>query len=191
MAMFRGMILAIVCCVPLLQGCAAAVIGAAVGSTAVLLDSRDVNRQIDDSGIRLELSTKLQQNTAFTDQRVKFVAYNGDILLYGQAENASIAQQAEQYARETSGAVNVFNQIRIRERANFITRTDDTWITTRVKTLLLREQQYETSGIKVITENNEVFLLGVVDSDAADRAIDIARHVRGVEKVVNVLTISP
>jgi osmotically-inducible protein OsmY len=87
--------------------------------------------------------------------------------------------------------VNVFNQIRIRERANFITRTDDTWITTRVKTLLLREQQYETSGIKVITENNEVFLLGVVDSDAADRAIDIARHVRGVEKVVNVLTISP
>lgn len=189
--MFRGMILAIVCCVPLLQGCAVAVIGATVGTTAVLLDSRDVNRQIDDSGIRLELSTKLQQNTAFTNQRVKFVAYNGDILLYGQAESESIARQAEQYARETAGAVNVFNQIRIRERTNFITRSDDTWITTRVKTLLLREQQYETSGIKVITENNEVFLLGLVDSEAADRAIEIARHVRGVEKVVNVLTISP
>lgn len=189
--MFRGMILAIVCCVPLLQGCAVAVIGATVGTTAVLLDSRDVNRQIDDSGIRLELSTKLQQNTAFTNQRVKFVAYNGDILLYGQAENESVARQAEQYARETAGAVNVFNQIRIRERTNFITRSDDTWITTRVKTLLLREQQYETSGIKIITENNEVFLLGLVDSEAANRAIEIARHVRGVEKVVNVLTISP
>lgn len=189
--MLRGMVLAMVCCVPLLQGCALAVISATVGTTAVLLDSRDVNRQIDDSGIRLELSTKFQQKSAFTNQRVKFVAYNGDILLYGQAENQGIAQQAEQYARETAGAVNVFNQIRIRERANFITRSDDTWITTRVKTLLLREQQYETSGIKVITENNEVFLLGVVDNDAANRAIEIARHVRGVEKVVNVLTINP
>ena len=41
--------------------------------------------------------------------------------------------------------------------------------------------------IKVITENGEVFLLGVVTRDQADLAVEIARNTAGVRKVIKVL----
>ncbi|WP_198677031.1 BON domain-containing protein [Aliidiomarina iranensis] len=187
--MFQKWFLLIILLVPFLQGCAAAVVGATVGGTAVVLDNREVNQQIDDTGLRLRASSAFRESNAFDDQRVKFVVYNGDILLYGQAANEDIARQAERQARDIEGVVRVYNQIRIDDVANLVARADDTWITTRVKALLLRDQEYDISGIKVITENNEVFLLGIVDRESADRAIDIARNVRGVNKVIDVLTI--
>lgn len=189
MLSFNKFLIVILLATPLLQGCAAAVIGATVGGTAVALDNRGVNRQLDDTELRLRMSSALQESNAFAEQRIKFVAYNGDILLYGQAQSESISRQAEQKARNIDGVVRVYNQIRVGETANLVARADDTWITTRVKALFLRDQEFEISGIKVITENNEVFLLGIVDRASADQAIDIARNVRGVQKVIDVLTI--
>ncbi len=187
--MLNKWIIILVLTIPLLQGCAAAVIGATVGGTVVALDNRDVNRQLDDSGLRLKMGAALREGDTFAEQRIKFVAYNGDILLYGQAETDALARSAEAKARDIEGVVRVYNQIRIGETANLVARADDSWITTRVKALLLRDQEFDISGIKVITENNEVFLLGIVDRASADRAIDIARNVRGVQKVIDVLTI--
>lgn len=183
------LLLVLALCTPLLQGCAVAVIGATVGTTAVLLDSRDVNQQLDDSGMRLAVSNNLQQVNRIREQQIKFVVFNGDVLLYGQAESEQISREAERQARAVSGVVNVFNQIRVRERSKFINRGDDVLITSRVKARLIREQNYDTSTIRVITDNNEVFLLGIVDRATADRAIEITRNVRGVERVIDVLTV--
>ena len=46
-----------------------------------------------------------------------------------------------------------------------------------------------TTNIKVVTENGEVFLLGNVTQQQANAAIDIARNVDGVERVIKALTI--
>ena len=62
----------------------------------------------------------------------------------------------------------------------------DTWITTKVKTRMLKDKALDVTRIKVITENGEVFLLGVVSRDQADLAVDIARNTAGVRKVVKV-----
>ncbi|MCH1933169.1 BON domain-containing protein, partial [Shewanella sp. A25] len=40
--------------------------------------------------------------------------------------------------------------------------------------------------IKVVTENGEVFLLGLVSRAQADLAVDIARNTSGVRKVIKV-----
>lgn len=180
-------------CAPLLvtqlSGCAVAVVGATIGGTAVALDSRDMSTQIDDSTLRVRLVSAFTESEAMRNQRVKYLPYSGDVLLYGQVDTQGRADEAERLARNVDGVNRVFNQIRITDVANFRTRADDTWITTRVKTLLLRDQDYDASGIKVVTEDGEVFLFGIVDKDTADRAIDIARNVRGVRKVVDVLTI--
>jgi|SRR5690554_1722120 len=176
-------------CLPLLQGCAAIVVGAAVGTTAVALDSRDVNTQVDDTAIRLRILGLLNRDDDFDQQRVRVISYNGDVLLFGQVASAALKQKAERYARETDGVVHIFNQLTIGEVASLRERADDSWITTRVKAELLRENDLDLSGVKVVTERREVFLLGLVNQAQADRAIEIARHVSRVNRVVNALVV--
>jgi osmotically-inducible protein OsmY len=51
---------------------------------------------------------------------------------------------------------------------------------------MLNEEGIDITRIKVVTENGEVFLLGLVDRKQADLAVDIARNTAGVRKVVKV-----
>ncbi|RTE86330.1 MULTISPECIES: BON domain-containing protein [Gammaproteobacteria] len=171
----------------LLSGCAAVVVGGAVATTSVVLDTRDVGTQIEDSGMRLRLSSLVNSNETLAEQRIRIVPFNGDVLLVGQVASESMKRQAEQLVRDSNEAMNVFNQLTVGEISSLADRSQDTWITTKVKTLLLRAPEYDTAGIKVVTENNEVYLLGLVDEPTAAHAVEVARNVRGVTRVVDVL----
>lgn len=183
--------LAVLLLLPLLQSCTLVAVGGAVATTAIVLDSRDINSQIDDSGMRLKVTNALHNSNALSEQRIRVIPYNGDILLIGQVANEAMKREAEQLARSEGQPLNLFNEISIGEPASIGDRSRDTWITTQVKTLLLRGGEHDMSGIKVVTENREVYLLGLVSEAAAQEAINIARNVRGVKRVVNVLSTEP
>ena len=85
---------------------------------------------------------------------------------------------------DTNGVERIFNQIRLASKAGIATQASDTWISSRVRMKLIADDQVDATDIQVVTENGEVFLLGIVDDSAADRAVDIARNIDGVQKVV-------
>ncbi len=182
-------ILLLLSSIAFLSGCAVIAVGGAVATTSVLLDSRQVNTQIDDSGLRLRVAKAIDDDMELTLQRVVVVAYNGDILLVGQVTNSNLKHQAERIAREAGKPLHLFNELQVRPLASLSDRSKDTWITTRVKSQLLRDPNYDTSGIKVITENKEVFLLGVVEEDIAQQAVDVARNTPNVKRVVRVFNV--
>ena len=63
---------------------------------------------------------------------------------------------------------------------------DDTVITTRVKTAILREPALKVLQINVETYKGVVQLSGFVDSQAmASKAVDVARSIPGVKSVRN------
>jgi len=67
----------------------------------------------------------------------------------------------------------------------------DTWITTKVKTDLLATQDVSGTNIKVDTKNGVVTLTGSVKSKAeADKAMSVARAIKGVTKVESKLSVS-
>lgn len=70
---------------------------------------------------------------------------------------------------------------------------DDTAITTSVKTHLATDGPLKTmTQISVKTIENIVYLTGVAPTmQAKNRAEEIARHVEGVQRVVNNLTVEP
>ena len=55
-----------------------------------------------------------------------------------------------------------------------------------VKTELFSHGKLDASNIKVVTENGEVFLMGLVTKVQADTAVDIARNVGGVNRVFKI-----
>lgn len=187
MTIFRC--LAFILLLPALSGCTVIAIGGVVAGTAVLLDSRQVNTQIDDSGLRLRVTKAIEDDAELKLQRIIVIAYNGDVLLVGQVINDGLKRKAEHIARNVGEPLNLFNELQVGNLTTLSDRSKDTWITTRVKSQLLRDPDHDTSGIKVVTENNEVFLLGLVDENIAQHAVNVARNVSGVKRVIRVFNI--
>ena len=108
------------------------------------------------------------------------------MLLVGQATESTYSNQLEQQVRELKNVNTVYNQIQIRPLPQLGEVSKDSWLTTKVKAQLIGSKQLRDATIKVITEGQEVFLLGYVSREQGNVAADIARNVSGVKKVVKV-----
>ena len=174
----------------LLQGCAAAVV--AGGATAVTSanDRRTLGAQIDDKNVVLKAKRALSDDASTAEgSNINVTSYNGVLLLTGQTRSEAIRQQAQALVGKIDGVRDVQNQIRLGNNTAMTTRTRDGWISTKVKTQLLADEQVSGLNIKVVTENAEVFLMGLVTEQEAAKAVDIARHVDGVSRVVRAFEI--
>lgn len=173
-----------------LQGCmTAAVVGGAAVATKVATDPRTVGRQIDDETLEEKVAYNLNKDDQLKEEaRINVVAYSGKVLLIGQAPNESSKEQAKNIAAGVEGVVMVYDEIRIGEKIGMLQATQDSWITTKIKSQLLINASVKSTEVKVITENGEAFLMGNLSSAQADAAAEVARNVNGVTKVVKVIT---
>jgi osmotically-inducible protein OsmY len=157
------------------------------GATAVTSanDRRTLGAQIDDKNVVLKANRALADHPATAEgSNINVTSYNGVMLLTGQTRTEQVRQQAGALVAKIDGVRDVQNQIRLGNNTGMATRTRDSWISTKVKTQLLADEQVSGLNIKVITENAEVFLMGLVNDQEAAKAVDIARHVDGVARVV-------
>ncbi|RVU31864.1 divisome-associated lipoprotein YraP [Rheinheimera riviphila] len=169
----------------LLQACAAAVVAGGASAVTSASDRRTLGSQIDDSSIVVKAERALEANKTLDEQaHINVNSYNGILLLTGQAPSQDMLDTANQLVQGIQGVKDVQNQIRVGNPISFTTRSRDSWITTRVKSLLVADKEISALNIKVITESGEVFLMGLVSSTEADKAVEIARHVNGVSRVI-------
>ena len=174
----------------LLQGCAAAVVAGGATAMTAANDRRTLGAQIDDKNVVLKAQRALADNPGTADgSNINITSYNGVILLTGQTRSEQVRQQAQALVGKIDGVRDVQNQIRLGNNTAMTTRTRDGWISTKVKSQLLADEQVSGLNIKVVTENAEVFLLGIVTAQEAAKAVDIARHVEGVSRVIKAFEI--
>lgn len=175
----------------LLQGCVGAVVvGSAAVATKTATDPRTVGTQVDDGTLELRVNSALAKDEQIKKQaRINVTAYQGKVLLVGQAPSSDLSSRAKQIAVGVDGATEVYNEIRQGQPVGIGTASTDTWITTKVRSQLLGSDQVKSSNVKVTTENGEVFLLGLVTEREAQAAADIASRVSGVKHVTTAFTI--
>ncbi|NWO01680.1 MAG: divisome-associated lipoprotein YraP [Idiomarinaceae bacterium] len=172
-----------------LQGCAAVAVGAAAVGVSSATDPRTIGTQIDDQTIELKANAKLGNDEQLDDSRVVAVSYDTNVLLVGQVPSEALKRRAEDVIKDTNGINKIFNQLRIGSKASAAVRAGDSWITSKVKLKFANNKSIDATNIKVVTENAEVFLLGHVSQAEADAAVEVARNVDGVERVIKALTI--
>lgn len=177
------------CCL-FLQGClATAVVGGAAVAAKVATDPRTAGRQLDDETLEEKVAYQLNKDDQIKEEaRINVVSYNGKVLLIGQAPTEMAKETAKSIAAGVEGVSTVYNEIRIGQKIGIGQISQDSWITTKVKSQLLVNSQVKTTEVKVITENGEVFLMGNLSNTQANAAAEVARNVRGVNKVVKVIT---
>ncbi|ATG59169.1 BON domain-containing protein [Pseudoalteromonas sp. 13-15] len=173
--------------VVLLQGCAAAVVAGTASAVTAANDRRTIGSQIDDNNIEIKASIAISEVERLEKSaRVNAISVNGIVLLVGQVANQEMKNEAQITVEAIAGIRKIHNQLRIGSNIGITTQTHDSWLTSKVKAQLLAAKDISSNNIKVVTENAEVYLMGLVSQDEANRAVDIARNVSGVERVVKV-----
>lgn len=167
----------------LLGGCAAAVVGGAVGGGVLLAeDRRTVGTVTEDQGIELKTSSRIGEKVR--DAHINVNSFNRQVLLSGEVPSAAARDDAERIARAVENVRGVFNELQVAGNSAISARTNDAFITSKVKARFVDGQKFSPVHVKVTTENSVVFLMGLVRRAEADAATEVARTTGGVSKVV-------
>lgn len=170
-----------------LQGCVFA-IGAAAGAAgiAAVYDHRKLENVLKDQHITKMISDQITRHELRDKNHIEITSFNQIVLLTGETTTQAERQQVEQIARSTPDVQRVYNAIMVKGATSSLTHASDSWITTKIKTEMLATEDLKSGSIKVVTENGTVYLMGIVSHGQADMAVDIARQVSGVQRVIKI-----
>ncbi|CED78280.1 Uncharacterized protein YraP [Candidatus Hamiltonella defensa (Bemisia tabaci)] len=174
----------------ILQGCVGAVlIGAAAVATKSAVDPRTIGTQVDDSTLELRVINAINKDPKLKKEaKISVTAYQGKILLTGEAQSFELSERAKAIVAKVEGVSEIYNEIRQGHPVDLATTSSDIWITTKVRSQLLSILSMKSSKLKVVTENGEVFLLGLLTRKEGEAAAQIASKVSGVKHVTTVFT---
>jgi osmotically-inducible protein OsmY len=175
----------------LLQGCVPLVIGAAAGGTVmVATDRRTTGTQVDDEFIEDKASYTIRERFK-GDFHVNLTSYNGIVLLTGEVPAEAARADIAQVVLTTPKVRAVQNELAIGPVTDLNSRSNDSLITSKVKTRFVEANKFQINHVKVVTERATVYLMGIVRRDEGDAAAQIASTTAGVQRVVKVFEYLP
>ena len=168
---------------PLLHGCVP-VVATGVG-TGVLMaeDRRTSGIYVEDEGIELKAANRIGEQFG-SNTHVNVTSYNLSVLLSGEAPDEATKAKVEDIVKGVPSVRQVFNELAIGGPSSFSERSNDTYITTKVKARMIDARKFEPNLVKVVTEAGTVYLMGIVKHTEGDAATDIASTTPGVKRVV-------
>jgi len=184
----RTTILVALCAaIPLLDGCApAAVIAVGAGYGAIVAnDQRSTGAQLDDQTIEIKIATTVGGKWG-NEVHLNATSYNGIVLLTGEAPSTVVQDEITKIAKSTDRVRSVQNEMVIGPVTDLSARTNDTYITSKVKTRLLEDEKFKALYVKVVTERDVVYLMGIMSREDGTQAAQIAATTAGVARVVKV-----
>lgn len=169
-----------------LAACVPVIAGGAVAGGVMASDRRTSGIYIEDQAIELKARRMIIDNIGSANINVSVTSFNLNVLLTGEAISEEIRAKAERAALSVENVKSVTNELAISEKSGLGTSASDTFITSKVKGNMVKDKRFPANYVKVVTENSIVYLMGMVTREEAEAAVEIARSVSGVEKVVKV-----
>jgi osmotically-inducible protein OsmY len=169
-----------------MQGCVPLVLGAGgAAAYSSLEDRRSTGTQIDDEAIEVRASNRISDRFG-SNVHVNVTSYNRIALITGEVPDERSREEAEKIVRAVPQVRDVTNDLQVAGISSYMSRTNDSYLTSKVRGRLLDTKRASPVHIKVVSESGVVYLMGVVTEAEAEEVVDITRNTGGVRKVVKV-----
>jgi osmotically-inducible protein OsmY len=170
---------------PALTGCVpVAAVGAGAGAL-VFADRRPTETYIADEAIETRAANRISEK--FGDKvHVNITSYNRAALMTGEVPNEAVRSEIERIVSAVPNVKAITNELLIAGASSFGARSNDSYITSKVKARFVDANKFAANKVKVVTEAGTVYLLGIVTQRESNDAVEIARTTGGVQKVVRV-----
>ena len=168
-----------------LSGCAITAAGGAAAGASASLDRRTAGTVIEDQTIEIKAYRAIHADTELDEQsHINITSYNTKVLITGEAPLAEMQQKLTDIVTGISKVTHVYNEVTVAAPSSMVSRSSDTYITTKVKTQLFANEKLNGLVIKIVTEKGVVYMMGLVSKEEAEISTTIARETGGVQKVV-------
>nr|VFK37685.1 MAG: Osmotically-inducible protein OsmY, contains BON domain [Candidatus Kentron sp. TC]VFK40857.1 MAG: Osmotically-inducible protein OsmY, contains BON domain [Candidatus Kentron sp. TC]VFK53698.1 MAG: Osmotically-inducible protein OsmY, contains BON domain [Candidatus Kentron sp. TC] len=152
---------------------------------AVIHDRRTTGTLVDDQIIEIKALKELYADKDLREQsHIDVTCFNNIALLSGETPSDSLRKRAEEIMKRIPKVKAVYNELAIVAPSSALSRSGDAWITGKVKTNLIANEDVDATRIKVVTERGIVYLMGLVTREEADISTEIVRRVGGVQRVI-------
>ncbi len=171
---------------PALSGCVGLAVGAGAAGGVAVAEERTLGDQVDDFTIGLAVGEGLfaHDERLFLDVSVDVT--EGRVLLAGKVPAAADRVDAVRIAWQAEGVVEVINELQVDDTGDIGEYLTDVRISTELRAALLFDSRISSINFNVETVGGVVYITGVALTQAElDRAIDHARTISGVRKVVS------
>jgi len=157
-------------------------------------ERRSTGTVLNDQSLEYDVLSNIRNDPSFSEKdHIKVEVHLGVVLLAGETiseENKALATRLAEAPRLTERVV---NDLVVGERSGFGGKLDNSWLSTKVNSILVTENPLpgnDASRIKVVSSQNTVYLMGIVTREEGDKVAEIVRNVGGVEKVVKIFDYS-
>lgn len=149
---------------------------------------RTAGAVVEDQSIETKVVVNMKsQEPAFRQASIDVVSHNGVVLLIGQVASQALKERATEIASQASAKIKrIHNELEVSGSTSLLSKSNDTWIATKVRTLMFTNGDVPSDQVRVITENGAVYLMGLISQVEGDHAANLARNVSGVTRVVKV-----
>ncbi|MDR1935130.1 MAG: BON domain-containing protein [Candidatus Accumulibacter sp.] len=166
-----------------LQGCFP-IVAAGVGTgVMVAVDRRSLGAQTEDESIEWKAATRVRDRLGERGH-FNFTSFNRKVLISGEAASAETKAEVGTIVAQIPNVRTVYNELTVGSSSSLTDRSNDSFITSKVKSRSVDNGKFNPLYVKVVTEAGAVYLLGMLTQAEADAAIQVARTTSGVKKVV-------
>lgn len=176
----------------LLPGCAPLLLtSGVVTGTHMVAERRGAGEFVEDHWVANKIRVSYLQNDEIKSGNINIIVYRGRVLLTGPASSPSEIAEAVRLAKATRGVTQVLNELKVQyESATELAQ--DAWLTSKIKAVLLSDQQVRGLDIHVETTKGVAYLLGTAASvKERDYAVHLVRYLDGVKEVVSYVEVDP
>jgi len=167
------------------QGCIPVIVGGTGMAVAMVSDRRSSGTYVEDEGIEWKAGKWINERLG-DKVHANATSFNRKLLITGEAFNEASRDEAGRLAAAVDNVREVVNELRIAPTSTFGARSNDSYISSKVKARFVDQKDFHIQQVKVITEAGTVYLMGLVSRQEGDAATEIARTTNGVQKVVRV-----
>jgi len=174
-----------------LTACAPALIGGGAATvTGAASQERGIDGVASDAAVVSKIMWHYTKENNGLSGMVDVVSRQGKVLLTGTVDEPKKKVDAVRLAWLVKGVKEVVDEIKVAQEESFATFTQDSWLTTKIKTALLFDKNIHSINYNIQTIEGKVYVMGVAPNQAElDRLMNKVRRVGGVKEVINLVQV--
>jgi len=163
---------------------------AAAMALAACASSRNLDETFSDMAGNAELKGVLFSDRTYDYGDIDITLFEGRLLLTGTMHSEDGRRKLIENAWKADGVDEVIDEIFVGDDTSFGQGFEDARIDQTLRAKLITDKNASSADYKIAVSNAVVYLIGAARSqEELDRALELARTVGGVEKVVSYVTL--